>query len=133
VFPRYRRVVQNLRLVKRPGVNRWSPQERRWSEAALGEDREGRALLIFCGAPLPLDRLVETLLALPLGIVAAQHLEGGTQAQLFVAAGGQTIELVGGYEGILPPSDSSHAAWPIPNVIGVRARGGALKTSNPRQ
>lgn len=122
VLPRYRRVVQNLRLVKRPGENRWSPQERRWSEAALGEDREGRALLIFCGAPLPLDRLIEALLALPLGLVAAQHLEGGTQAQFFVAAGGQTIELVGGYEGIIPATETSRLAWPIPNVIGVRAR-----------
>lgn len=123
VLPRYRRVVQNLRLVKRPGENRWSPQERRWSEAALGEDREGRVLLIFCGAPLPLDRLIAALLSLPLGLVAAQHLEGGSQAQLFVAAGGQTIELAGGYEGGFSTSDSNRP-WPIPNVIGVRARGG---------
>jgi hypothetical protein len=124
VLPRYRRVVQNLRLIKRPGENRWSPQDRRWSEAALGEDNEGRALLIFCGAPLPLDRLIEALLALPLGLVAAQHLEGGTQAQLFVAAGGQTIELVGGDEGGFPAPYPNRPAWPIPNVIGVRARDG---------
>ncbi len=124
VLGRYRRVVQNLRMIKRPGENRWSPQERRWSEAALGEDREGRALLIFCGAPLPLDRFIEALLALPLGLVAAQHLEGGSQAQLYVAAGGQTIELVGGYEGVFPAPDPSWPAWPIPNVIGVRARVG---------
>jgi len=122
VQARYRRVVQNLRLVKRPGENRWSPQERRWSEAALGEDLEGRALLIFCGAPLPLDRLIEALLALPLGLVAAQHLEGGTQAQLFVAAGEQTLELVGGYEGVFPAPDPNRPALPIPNIIGVRAR-----------
>ncbi len=122
VFARYRRVVQNLRLVKRPGENRWSSQERRWSEAALGEDREGRALLIFCGTPLPLDRLISALLSLPLGLVAAQHLEGGTQAQFYVAAGGQTVELAGGYEWVFPAPDSQGAAWPIPNVIGVRAR-----------
>ena len=122
VLPRYRRVVQNLRLVKRPGENRWSPQDRRWSEAALGEDREGRALLIFCGAPLPLDKLIEALLSLPLGLVAAQHLEGGAQAQFFVAAGGQTVELVGGYEGIFLAPDPNRPAWPIPNVIGVRSR-----------
>ena len=124
VLERYRRVVQNLRMVKRPGENRWSSQERRWSEAALGEDREGRALLIFCGAPLPLDRLIEALLALPLGLVAAQHLEGGTQAQLFVAAGGQTIELVGGHEGVFPAPEPNRPAWPIPNIIGVRPRDG---------
>lgn len=124
VLPRYRRVVQNLRLVKHPGENRWSSQQRRWSEAALGADREGRALLIFCGAPLPLDRLIEALLSLPIGLVAAQHLEGGTQAQLFIEAGGQTIELVGGYEGIFSAPDPNRPAWPIPNVIGVRARDG---------
>lgn len=121
VLKRYRRVVQNLRLIKRPGENRWSPQERRWSEAALGEDREGRALLIFCGTPLPLDRLIGALLALPLGLVAAQHLEGGTQAQLYIAAGGRTLELVGGHEeGFLAPEQ--HRPWPIPNALGVRAR-----------
>ena len=122
VAARYRRVVQNLRLVKRPGENRWSPQSRRWSEAALGEDREGRALFIFCGAPLPLDRLIDALLALPLGLVAAQHLEGGSQAQLFVAAGGRTLELVGDFEGAFPAHDTSRTARPIPNVIGVRGR-----------
>lgn len=122
VLPRYRRVVQNLRMVKRPGENRWSPQERRWSEAALGEDSEGRVLLIFSGAPLPLDRLIEELLSLPLGLVAAQHLEGGTQAQLFVAAGGQTIELVGGDEWAFPAPYPNRPARPIPNVIGIRPR-----------
>jgi hypothetical protein len=122
VLERYRRVVQNLRMIKHPGENRWAPQGRRWSEAALGEDREGRALLIFCGAPLPLDRMIEALLALPLGLVAAQHLEGGSQAQLYLAAGGQTIELVGGYEGVFTSPDPDRPAWPIPNVIGVRAR-----------
>jgi len=122
VLARYRRVVQNLRMVKRPGENRWQPQSRRWSEAALGEDREGRALFIFCAAPLPLDRLIAGLLALPLGLVAAQHLEGGSQAQLFVAAGGERLELVGDHEGASAPSEQGRPARPIPNVIGVRQR-----------
>jgi len=124
VLSRYRRVVQNLRLVKRPGENRWESQDRRWSEAALGEDREGRALFIFSGEPLTLNRLIDALLALPLGLVAAQHLEGGAQAQFVVAAGGQTIELVGSYEGIFPAPDPKRPAWPIPNIIGIRKRDG---------
>lgn len=122
LLPRYRTIVQNLRMVKRAGENRWSPQQRRWSEAALGEDREGRALFIFCGTPLPLDRLIDALLALPLGLVAAQHLEGGSQAQLFVAVGGRTVESVGAYETAFSASDPRRPARPIPNVIGVRPR-----------
>jgi hypothetical protein len=41
----YTSVLQNLRLVKRPGLNQWSPQGRKWSEAALGEDEAGRFYL----------------------------------------------------------------------------------------
>lgn len=125
VTARYRRVVQNLRMVKRPGENRWSPQTRRWSEVALGEDGKGRALFIFCAAPLPLDRLIAGLLSLPLGLVAAQHLEGGSQAQLFVAAGGERLELVGNHEGAFAPAEQGRPARPIPNVIGVRQRSAA--------
>jgi hypothetical protein len=35
----YQTVIQNLRLIKRPGHNTWSQQEKMWSEAALGEDK----------------------------------------------------------------------------------------------
>jgi hypothetical protein len=41
----YTSVLQNLRLVKRPGLNQWRPQGRKWSEAALGEDEAGRFYL----------------------------------------------------------------------------------------
>ena len=44
----YASAIQNLRLIKRPGQNRWRPQEKQWSEAALGEDASGRILFIFC-------------------------------------------------------------------------------------
>jgi hypothetical protein len=39
---RYRTVVQNLRLIKRSGKNRWEQSKNKWREAALGEDRGGR-------------------------------------------------------------------------------------------
>jgi hypothetical protein len=78
--------------------------------------------MLFCGRPLPLDRLIGELLALPLGIVAAQHLEGGSQAQLFVSHGALTLELVGGYDAAFAMPGPNRSARPVPNVIGVRAR-----------
>jgi len=122
IAARYGRVVQNLRLIARPGVDRWEPQEKRWSEAALAEDRAGRALLVYCAPRLSMHELNERLLALPLEVVAAHHLEGGTQAQLFVRAGGVRVDLVGGHEAGAGPGV---VAWPIPNVIGVRRRADA--------
>lgn len=123
VIARYECVVQNLRLIKRPRENRWTPQERRWSEAALGEDEKGRALFLFCRTPLAMHDFNERVLAVKdLRLVAAQHLEGGPQAQLYVRAGGQEREWVGGRAETWGDPEGSGIAWPVPNVIGVRAR-----------
>jgi len=118
----YGSVVQNLRLIKRDGINRWSPQEKMWSEMALGEDSEGRALLIFCRSPYSMHDLNDILLSLPIDIVAAQHLEGGPEAQLYVNVGGTELEVVGSYETGFNENDDNDRAWPIPNVIGLRPR-----------
>jgi hypothetical protein len=115
-------VVQNLRLIKRPGQNRWDPQPKTWIEAALGEDRQGRALMIFSRTPHSMHTLNETLLTLPLQIVCAQHLEGGPEAQLFVTAGDFRLEIVGGYENSLGTGTVLGGAWPLPNVIGIVPR-----------
>jgi hypothetical protein len=107
---RYRTVVQNLRLIKRPGDNRWTVRDSGWAEAALGEDSHGHALLIFCQSPLSMHDLNDALLALPLDLVCAQHLEGNLPAQLHVKAGDTTLTLPAGE---VPP---------IPNVLGVKPR-----------
>jgi hypothetical protein len=127
----YATVVQNLRLIKRPGLNRWSQQERRWSEAALGEDDRGNALLIFCRSAYSMHDLNNALLKLPIGVVAAQHLEGGPEAQLYVRTGDTEVDLFGSYEtGFMENDGNRRSSW-IPNVIGVARRAGtAGKTSN---
>jgi uncharacterized protein YigE (DUF2233 family) len=118
----YRYVVQNLRLIRRSRVNRWSQQAKMWSEVALGEDEQGRALFIFCRSPYSMHDFAKILLSLPLGLVCAQHLDGGPVAQLYIAAGGREVELVGSYDTGFCETDQNQTAWPIPNVIGVRPR-----------
>jgi len=104
---RYDVVIQNLRLIKNDAENRWSPGTRRWSEACLGEDSQGRMLWIHCRKPRTMHDLNEELLALPIDLVAAQHLEGGVQAQLWVDPELADLDLGG---------------WPVPNVLGIRPR-----------
>ena len=84
VRDRYRTVVQNLRLIKRPGRNRWEQSKNRWREAALAEDDQGRALLISCRKAWSMHDFNEILLNLPLDIVAAQHLEGSGTARFWL-------------------------------------------------
>jgi len=122
ILKNYTSVLQNLRLVKRSGVNQWSPQERKWSEAALGEDDGGRILFIYSRSPFSMHDLNDELLAAGIGLVAAQHLEGGPEAQLYVHVGTVEMELCGSYETSFKENDTNSVAWPVPNILGVRPR-----------
>ena len=122
IYQDYASLVQNLRLIKRPGQNRWRPQEKKWSEAALGEDESGRILFIFCRSPYTMHDLNNELLRLGIGLVAAQHLEGGPQAQLYLHVGEVELEVSGSHRTSFRENDDISVAWPIPNVLGVRPR-----------
>jgi hypothetical protein len=118
----YASAIQNLRLVKRPGSNQWERQGRSWSEAALGEDRAGRILFIFSRAPFSMHDFNRELLAANIGLVAAQHLEGGPEAQLYLHVGQVEMEMFGSYETSFREDNSNATPWPVPNVLGVRPR-----------
>jgi hypothetical protein len=118
----YGAVVQNLRLIKRAGVNAWPSQDKKWSEAALAEDDRGRILFIFLREPFSMHDLNQELLGAGIGIVAAQHLEGGPEAQLYFRAGGVEKEMFGSYGASLQVNGGNTIPWPIPNVLAVRPR-----------
>lgn len=118
----YTSVIQNLRLIKKPGTNVWNQQNRKWSEAAIGEDNAGRILFIFSRSPFSMHDLNQELLASGIGIVAAQHLEGGPEAQLYLHVGNIEFDLFGTYETSFKEDDGNTAAWPIPNIIGIKSK-----------
>lgn len=118
----YDSAVQNLRLIKRPGASQWGQQEKKWSEAALGEDSGGRILFIFSRSPFSMHDLNRELLASGIGVVAAQHLEGGPEAQLYINVGHTRLEMFGSYETSFREDNTNSLAWPIPNILGVRPR-----------
>jgi hypothetical protein len=118
VKARYQGVMQNLRLIKRSGENRWSQQDKRWSEMALAEDKDGNIILAFSRSPYPMHVFNEILLDLPIGIVAAQHLEGGPEASLLVQINETTKTWMGSWETGFYEMDDNKELWPIPNALG---------------
>ena len=118
----YAAAVQNLRLIKRPRENRWSQQEKMWSEAALGEDAAGRILFLFSRSPFTMHDFNDELLRGDLDLVCAQHLEGGPEAQLYLRVGEVELELFGSFETSFRENLENAAPWPIPNVLGLRPR-----------
>ncbi|MEZ5357683.1 MAG: phosphodiester glycosidase family protein [Candidatus Zixiibacteriota bacterium] len=117
----YDNVVQNLRLIKRDRDNRWEPDRgHKWTEAALVEDSAGNALFILCRTPMTMYEFNERILALPLGIVAAQHLEGGVQTQVCIRVGEYSEAISGGFESRMDTTGETDFFFKLPHVIGVR-------------
>lgn len=111
-------VSQNLRLIAEPGRNMWAEQDRRWSEAALGQDGAGRILLLHTRAAFSMAELNRRLLALPLDVRQAMHLDGGPPASLSICAPAFELDVAGGFEtGVF--GDSEVGQWELPNVLAV--------------
>ena len=117
----YDAVIQNLRLVKGNGVSVWSREEKKWSESAVGMDREGRVLFLFCRSPLTMRDFNEGVKSLGLGVVRMMHTEGGPLASLSIRTGGLAVNLAGSYETGFRPDNTNMHQWPIPNAIGVQS------------
>jgi hypothetical protein len=117
----YAVVIQNLRLIAADRRNVWAQSARRWSEAALALDAQGRLLFLFCRAPYSMRDFNDRILKLPLDITRAMHVEGGPEASLSIHVPGLDLDLCGSYETGFREDDTNVQQWPIPNVLGVAA------------
>ena len=120
--PRYRTLVQSIRMVSCKGENTWSQQPRQTSIAAIAVDARGRILFLHCRTPMSTHDFIAALLGLELQVAKAMYAEGGSQAQMYLHSGDLELERSGKLEGgaLIDIQDSS--AWPIPNVIGIVRR-----------
>lgn len=118
----YRYVVQNLRLIEYPAVNRWKPQKKKWREAALGIDRQKRILFIYSSTPYSMYDFNRYLLSFDLGLIRAQHLEGGLQAQLFINTQKLNTQHISSSTQQKLNQQNQTLAWEIPFVIGIQER-----------
>ncbi|MCO4771054.1 MAG: phosphodiester glycosidase family protein [Deltaproteobacteria bacterium] len=120
--PRYRALIQSIRMLRCDGANVWAKQDKQWSHAAIGVDTQGRLLMIHARSPWSTHTFISILKRLPIGLARLQYAEGGPEASLSVKAGGVRLDLFGSYETGFFESDDNDRPWPIPNVVGIRAR-----------
>jgi uncharacterized protein YigE (DUF2233 family) len=118
----YNAVVQNLRLIKGNGINVWEKSEKRWSEAAVGMDNQGRILFLFCALPYPMWEFNEAVKSLGFGVTRLMHMEGGPTASLSIRSREANVDLAGSYETTVEADDTSSELAPLPNVLGVQTR-----------
>jgi len=116
---KYQTFVQGIRMISCNQENVWSKQDKRWSLAVLGVDKEGSVLFILSETPYSGYDFNNVLLSLPLSIFNATYLEGGPEASLYLSASGNALEKVGIYGTGLSGSAVRSGAYPVPNVIGI--------------
>jgi len=114
----YATLVQSIRMISCDGRNVWEPRQGAWSTAAIGIDKSGRILFIHARAPHTTHDLIEVLLELPIDLKSAMYVEGGSEAQMFVQAGGKVLEFAGSLED-QDDTSPAHLVWPIPNAVGI--------------
>jgi hypothetical protein len=118
----YGTLVQSIRMVSCAGRNVWKQGLDKWSTAAIGMDAKGRILFIHVSSPYTTHDLIDFLLALPIELRNTMYVEGGPQAQLYVASGGQQLELSGSHLASFLLGDNTVPASAIPNVVGIVRR-----------
>jgi hypothetical protein len=110
---RYRTVVQNYRMLDCDGRAVDWKDDKEHSAAAVGIDKDGRAVLVLSPVPHRVAEHSRLLAAPALGLRRLMYVEGGPEASLYVRAGGTTVSEMGRLD------VGFSAFWSIPNVIGV--------------
>jgi Phosphodiester glycosidase len=118
---RWRDVAQSFMLFDRSGRIRVRTSDRVANRTAVGEDKHGRLVVLVTEGAYTLDGLAHLILKSPLEIALALSMDGGSEAQLCVDAGGLRYTCMGGLTG---GGGSRGAAdhIPLPAVVSVSAR-----------
>ncbi|MFH2127078.1 MAG: phosphodiester glycosidase family protein, partial [Pseudomonadota bacterium] len=66
-----------------------------------------------------MPKMVDRLLALPLGLKAAMYVEGGPEATLYASDGRRELSVVGSFGSKAEQTEANTGQWALPNVIGV--------------
>jgi hypothetical protein len=122
---RYTTLVQSIRMISCERGNVWSPQDRSFSTAAIGVDGEGRVLFIHVRSPYATHDLIAMLLELPINLRRAMYTEGGSEAQLYLRAGGEEHQFAG-MSDVIGDGEGKARGRPVPNVVGVVRRAAPL-------
>jgi len=115
---KYQTLIQNIRMISCRQENVWSKQDKTWSMAVFGMDKNGEGLFIFAKSRYSGHDFADILLSIPISIRNAMYLEGGQQASLYFSAKDVKFEKVG-FPVSLNENETLPVARPIPNVIGI--------------
>jgi len=117
---RYRSLLQADRLLGCAGEPLPWKDTKRYSAAAFGVDRAGRAVFIHARAAVTMTELARAVSDLDLS--GALFLDGGPVASLVVRGDAGELSRVGSFETGFAENDENQAFYWIPNVLALQAK-----------
>lgn len=115
----YNSFSQSIRMVDCNQKNRWSKQNKKWSMAAIGKDKQGNALFIISRSPYTVHNFINIILNAPLNLYNLMYLEGGPEASFYLNHSNKKLSIFGSYETGFNENNENELFWEIPNVIGI--------------
>lgn len=119
---RYATVVQNYRMISKGRKRGWPRQEKTYSTAAVGLDRDNQVLFIFSPLPYSTYSLIRALISLPIAISDAMYVEGGPAATLHINLPEENMQSKPGEKKREWLYSYQNTSPPLPNVIGIEKR-----------
>ena len=118
---KYHSFSQGIRMIDCNQNNGWSSQNKKWSIATVGVDKEGNALFMHARYPYSVHDFIDMVLKSSLNIDKAMYLEGGPEASFYLR-GMLEIEQFGSYETGFNENDDNDHFWQLPNIIGIKKK-----------
>lgn len=118
---RYATIVQTYRLLACDGSPIAWVDSKIYSAAAVGMDRDGRAVFVHSRTPYTMRVLAGMLAAPALHFRSLLFVEGGPEASL-VVVGAHPVSEVGSWETDFHEADDNQAFWNLPNIIAFEPR-----------
>jgi uncharacterized protein YigE (DUF2233 family) len=120
--PQWSEVAQSFMLFDRDGRLRVRNSDKVANRTAVGEDRSGRLIVFVTEGAYTIDDFARLVQKSPFQITHAMAMDGGSEAQLCVVAGGFRYTCMGGRTRGATSHDAADVDTPLPAVISVAAR-----------
>ena len=117
----YNTLIQGLRMIDSDGFPiYWKSQDQKCSMLIVSMDKCGNLYVIFSRSPYTQNSMTDILDKMPIELVDAIYLEGGSRANFVLNCNGFKIKRVGSYVSGYNENDDNDKFYPFPNFICLK-------------
>ena len=116
----YNTIIQGLRMIDGDGCPvYWNDRVQSCSMIIIAQDRESNIYVIFSKTPFTQNQMIDNLLNLPIALINAVYLEGGSRSNLIVSTTKFKMKRVGSFGSDINSYNKNSTFFPFPNFIGL--------------